>query len=290
MAPLTGIADRLLASIAWLPHRLRRLAGGHAAAVPLAMVTLAIASAIPTLVIATTPYPWTVTLADLEDGAFEGMPTWIRVSGDLRAISDEGSTRMNLVDPSDQQRFITVESDRALQPGPQELTGRIYTDVRPEFGGIAGLHADTGFVPQEDQPWPLILAPLALAVLLGIGLRLGYPVLRAEQQGPSAGHADAGIPARWYGHLGGRNVEAEDAVPAAVSHDPGGAMWQLQLRDAAGTETAGVRRGGDGARAVRACTPARSLPGIQLLASNAQVVLLFEDRAARDALFATFAR
>lgn len=289
--PIT-VGDRLLAAVGWLPHRLRRLAGGRGTAVILIAIGLAVLSAIPTLVIATTPYPWTVTIEQLEQGEFEGMPTWVRVRGELRPIEDAPPTRMNLVDPSDAERFLTVEFEGPMPPGPAEVTGRIYTDVRPEFGGIAGLHADAGAVPEEDKPWPLILAPLALALVLLAGVRLGYPVLRPDRVrsvAADAGVPAGGIPVRWYGHLGGREADAEDAVPAHVTLQSSGDLWQLQIHDTGGVADAGVRRGGQGLRAVRACTPSGCLPALQLLASNAQVVLLFGDGEPRDRLFATFA-
>ncbi|HET7521093.1 MAG TPA: hypothetical protein VFK61_06105 [Candidatus Limnocylindria bacterium] len=286
------VGDRLLAAVAWLPHQLRRLAGGRGMAVILIAIGLAVLSAIPTLVIATTPYPWTVTLEELEQGRFEGMPTWVRVNGELRPIEDGPPTRMNLYDPAAEERFLTVEFEGPMQPGATEVTGRIYTDVRPEFGGIAGLHADVGPVPEEDQPWPLILAPLLVALLLLVGVRLGYPVLRpdrAERSAPGgSGMPDGGVPVRWYGHLGGREVAADDAAAAQVMLASTGELWQLQFRDAARATEAGVRRGSQALRSVRACTPSGCVPALQLLASNAQVVLLFDDREARDRLFGTF--
>ena len=73
------------------------------------------------------------------------------------------------------------------------ITGQV-SPHRATTGNVGTIVADDPVVPPVDEPIWLYLTPAVLAIVIAVGLRLGYPVVAAAT--PPAAQACSGGPPR----------------------------------------------------------------------------------------------
>jgi len=98
------------------------------------------------------------------------------------------------------------------------ITGRISPEGGTT-GNIGTIDPDIPPVPPVDEPIWLYLTPAVIAIVLGIGVRTGYPAIRRERgRGPDSRILAPGerVAMRWSGRI------ASDLVPA---DQPGRPAW-----------------------------------------------------------------
>ena len=88
------------------------------------------------------------------------------------------------------------------------MTGRI-SPRGATTGNIGTIDADVPPVPRVDEPIWLYLTPGVIAILLGIGVRAGYPAIRRERGRGDASRTVApgdAVSVRWSGRIGSESV------------------------------------------------------------------------------------
>jgi hypothetical protein len=290
MTPL----DVGLAAAGWLAVRLdRRLSrtGSWAVVIGLLMVSF-----VWTYFIGTTPRPTDLSFDDVRTGSIPAMTTWVRLEGDLRAYPNSDSL-YELHDLADPSRYIIVISDTPLSLGRQVMTGHISSDAGSTTGNIGSLEPDIPAVPKQNEPFVIIWLPAGIAVLILLGRRLGYPVVRRER--PKLLHAPPLAPgerlqATRSGRIGSDEVPSADAVSCEVDVRRGDDAHELVLTDDPTAAPTAERR-------VHVIPLRRSVPivrlkvcrvsgcdgGVLIHAQSADLVLVFRDRAERDRLLTT---
>ena len=177
-----------------------------------------------------------------------------------------------------------------LVVGHAILTGQLSPGAAT-VGNIGSIDADVPAVPRRDEPFQLILVPAAIGILIAVGIRVGYPVVRRERPSGSRSvplAAGEQLAARWSGRIGS-DVVARDASTSciiAVSASP--YVYQMALTDANAARIVRMRRSAP-VRYVRLCRVAGCGPGVELHARADDLILTFDDRAVRDRLAATLA-
>jgi len=285
--------DLVLAAIGAIAHVARRAVRGSRRGIWAVVAVLFLASLIPTLAIGTSQRPTDLTFEDVRLQRIPALTTWIRLDGVLDAIGTSTSTVYHLHAADDALHYLIVTADRPLEPGPQVMTGRLGLGVQGS-GTIGFLDADIPAVPRRDEPFQLILLPAVLAIVIVVGMRLGYPVVRRERRDESTGIGprtlrDA-LAARWSGRIGSVQVPHIGAVPCRVSLVPDPTlpdMFDLTIVDADATRVIRLRRAAP-SHPVRLCRVTGTAPGLEFHAQNADCLLSFEDRATRTRLMAAF--
>jgi hypothetical protein len=108
------------------------------------------------------------------------MTTWVRLEGDLRSTDPSGSL-YELHDPRDDSTYLVVTAEAPLSIGHTIVTGRI-SPTGGATGNVGTIDADVPAVPRVDEPIWLYLTPAVIGIVIGIGLRAGYPVVRRERR------------------------------------------------------------------------------------------------------------
>jgi hypothetical protein len=249
---------------------------------------LVLLSAIPIAFVGSSPRPTDLTFDDVGQGHIPAMTTWVRLEGDLRATQNAGGTLYELHDSRDDARYvIVIAADGPLPTGHTMVTGRISPNITTT-GNVGTIDADVPAVPPVDEPIWLYLTPGVIAIVIAIGVRTGYPVARRERG--SGDHAPVlvgeSLAARWNGRIGSDAVlrSRPEACTIEVSSEPG--LSYLTLTTRAMTRTLRIRRPAYVER-IRLCWVGRREPGVEVHGQNADLVLAFDDRAARDRLAAT---
>lgn len=111
--------------------------------------------------------------------------SWGRLQGDFRIVESVSGTQLEWHDPSRDDRYVIVFADHPPPEGPAMITGQV-SQHQAATGNVRTIVADDPVVPPVDEPIWLYLTPAVLAIVIAIGLRLGYPVKRRDRATPSA--------------------------------------------------------------------------------------------------------
>lgn len=319
------MVGRFLAICGWLAHQvvqplrrtpLRRL--GYAPAVVGAVLLLVLAAA-PIALPLLDPQPETVGVQAIFDGAVTEPGGWIRVRGDLFALSEapttdvEGPFRL-LRDDDRMLRAVVVATDARPAEGTV-LTGHLRpADVAveeelPIEATVAGtpprivpdqvLIADPVAVPERSVPWPLAIPPALVALLLLVGARVGYPVFRRTTE-VDVLSAPLGVgervPAAWGGRIGPSRCNLADPGGALllVRRGPNGNVLTAQpLPDDPRTGPApapvGIGGGWTSGLLGYVHTVSESVPALRVRSELVEATFLFARVAERDRVAALVA-
>jgi hypothetical protein len=222
------------------------------------------------------------------------MSSWLRLEGDLReaAGAPAGEYRYTLHDPTNAALVLTVIAAAPLPTGNTQVTGRL-SGALGVPGTFDTIVADVPTEPPRRDPWLLFSVPAILALVVVMGGRVGYPVLRRERTRrmppgaappPRLGRDERSV-AEWSGRIGSEIVALDEArrCTVAVVWDPD--VCQVTVTDSVDRLIA-VRRESLKAR-VRVCRTDGCRPGVEVHAPTADVTLVFETRAERDRLAAS---
>ena len=284
MTPLDlalAVAGRLAAAI-------QRLTGGSHRATWGVVVALVMLSAVPTFMIGSSQRPTDLTFDDVRLDRIPPMTSWVRLEGELRSSAGASADLYELHDTRDDRLYIIVTAPSPLAVGHAVVTGQLSPGAAT-VGNIGSIDADVPAVPRRDEPFQLILVPAAIGILIAVGIRVGYPVVRRERPSGSRSvplAAGERIAARWSGRIGS-DVVARDVPTSciiAVSATP--YVNQISLIDAHAGRIVRIRRSAP-VRYVRLCGIGGCEPGVDLHARADDLILTFDDPAARDRLAAT---
>src|SRR4051812_15617198 len=290
--PMASLIDRALAIIGWFAAAVQRLAGGSRKAPTRVALALFVLTAIPIGLVSTSHRPTDLSFEDMRLERLPGLTSWGRLEGELHRTQSAFGGLYELHDTKNPDLYVIVITDADLPDGHAMVTGR----VSPRFtstGNAGSVDADVPAVPRVDEPIWLYLTPAVVGLLLLLGQRLGYPVVRGDRRSEffRAQVADGEpVPVEWSGRIGKEVVERGEARRAtvAVAQAPDATeMDDLTIADE-GRDAARTTRLRQHAaiREVRLCHLGRSEPGLELHPAASDIVLAFPDRAARDRLVA----
>jgi len=258
----------------------------------LIVVVLVAISLVWTYLIGSSPRPTDLTFEDIRTGSIPAMTSWARVEGDLRPYPNSDSL-YELHDTGDPSLYLIVISDAALPLGHQVMTGQISPTAGKTTGNIGSLEPDIPAVPKRNEPFAIIWLPAALAAVILLGRRLGYPVVRRERS--KLLHAPPLAPgerlrAQRSGRIGSEHVSPAEAVACEVEVRRGGDAHELVLIDDApapagrpAEQIIRVRRSVPIAR-LKICRTTSCDRGVLVRAQSADLVLVFRERSERDRL------
>lgn len=288
MTPL----DTPLAVAGWLADAIERRVGGSRRAVRGVVIGLFALSAIPISLIGSSPRPTDLTFEDVKLDRIPAMTSWVRLEGELRPLEGARGFLYELHDTRDDRLYVIVIAEAPLELGHAVLTGRLSLG-EATVGNIGSIEADIPAVPKRNEPFGLILLPAAVGLVVILGGRLGYPVVRRDGRpgsAPAAGlvplAADERMAAWWSGRIGSEGIHLQQRIPCTLSVTPGAGVSDLWIEDARGARSVRVRRSVP-MRRVRLCRLGGSEPGLEIFAQTADLTLVFADRTARDRLAAT---
>jgi hypothetical protein len=285
------LIDRVVAVPGWLASLVRRAVGGSTRATWVVVAVLVLMSALPTIAIGSSQRPTDLTFDDVRLQQIPANTTWVRLEGELVEVKNANGSVYHLYAEGDPEHYIIVTAPVPLDVGHVVLTGHLSLGAQGA-GTIGFLDADVPPVPRRDEPFQLILLPAVIAILIAVGMRLGYPVIRRDRRPRSQAAAlptGATLAAGWSGRIESQVVAHGQPIACAISLAPdpklpelsdlvldaSGASWSVRLRRSAPT------------RPIRSCRLGGSKPGVEIHAQTADVVLVFDDLATRDRLLAT---
>jgi hypothetical protein len=279
------LLDFPLALAGWLGHGLSRAVRGSRPATWLVIGGLLVLTAIPIVLVGTTPRPTDLSFEDMSLERIPANTSWGRLVGDFRIVESPAGTRYELHDPNHDDWYVIVITDDPPPIGPAMITGQV-SPRRATSGNVGTIAADDPALQPVDEPIWLYLTPAVLAIVLAIGLRLGYPV--AQRDPADTGLADrlapgAAVQGDWSGRIGGVMVARDRPRPSSLAVQPVPDLPDLAdiaIIDAEGPQTLRVRRAAP-LRVVRLVRLLGSQPGLEIHAATADVVLSFADRAER---------
>ncbi len=279
--------DLVLAVAGRVAHEVSRWVGDSPRARWGVAAGLLLLSAIPIAFIGSSPRPTDLTFDDVRQDHIPAMTTWVRLEGELRQTGAGGGL-YELHDSRDDAKYVIVITDASLPPGHTMVTGRI-SPLLAATGNVGTIDADVPAVPRVDEPIWLYLTPGVIAILIAIGLRAGYPVVRRERgPGDRSQRLAPGetVPVRWSGRIGSESIArfSPEAGTIEVAIEPDLAFLALSSGDV--PRTIRMRRPASAQR-VRLCRITSREAGLEIHGQNADLVLGFGDRATRDRLAAT---
>src|SRR3954454_6828512 len=289
---MATLVDRVLAGIGWVAATARRLVGGSSRRVTWVAIALFTLTAIPIGLVSTSHRPTDLSFEDMRLERIPAMTSWGRLEGELHKTSSAFGGLYELHDTKNPDLYVIVITDADLPDGHAMVTGQ----VSPRFtatGNAGSIDPDVPAVPRVDEPIWLYLTPALLGLLLLLGQRLGYPVVRGDRRSEffRAQVADGeAVAVEWSGRIGKEVVDRGEARRAtvAVAQAPDATeMDDLTIADE-GRDAARTTRLRQHAaiREVRLCHLGRSERGVELHPAPSDIVLAFPDRAARDRLVA----
>lgn len=324
-----GPMGRLLAICGWLawqvgrPFQGSRL-GRHAprAAIGVA-VLLAVLAALPVVIPQFGAQPHDTEVQEIFDGEVTEPGTWVRLRGRVFPLVEsptgQDGTYGLLVDEVDTLRAIVVRSSTALPTIPPDeieptaLTGRLLalgTSVEEELpieATVAGtpprivsdrvLEVDPVTTPERTVWWPLSILPALLAIAVGTGARVGYPIFRpssvvdvlAAPLGPGER-----LPAAYGGQVGPNERDLADpgAALLLVRRGPRGNLLTAQpLAEEGALAPAPVTIGGSwtAGRIGEVYTVRETVPALLVRSELVNATFLFARTAERDRVAALVA-
>ena len=262
----------------------------------LIVIGLVVVSLIWTYLIGSSPRPTDLTFEDVRTGSIPAMTSWVRIEGDLRPYPNSDSL-YELHDTAEPSLYLIVITEAPLPLGHQVMTGQISPTARATTGNIGSLEADIPAVPKRNEPFAIIWLPAAVAAMILLGRRLGYPIVRRERRRPVHGPPLAPgerLRARRSGRIQSVSLAPADAVPCAVEVRRGDEAHDLVL-------IADAQLSGDPAEQVvrvrrsvpvvplKVCRTTGCDRGVLVHAQAADLVLVFRERSERDRLLNTLA-
>ena len=176
-----------------------------------------------------------------------------------------------------------------MPTGRADVTGQPLGGVRAP-GTFEAFYADPTTEPARHDPWLLIALPALLGLLLLLGERIGYPVMRGESRnGPLAAaplRPGEEIGARWNGQIGSEDLPLGEARACSVAVDDEGEVARVRIRDEGGVRSVAVRRSTPKVVG-RVCRTNGCRPGIEVHGTGSDIVLEFDSAADRDRLAAS---
>ena len=259
----------------------------------LIMTGLIAVTVIWVLVIGLTPTPMDISFPDLREGRYQSRESWLRLEGELEPseVTTQGYIAYVLRDSTDPTQAVTILSPSPLTTGHTDVTGQPLGGVRAP-GTFDAVYADVPAEPARQDPWLLIALPALAGIGLGLGERVGYPVMRAESSGPppaaTALAAGEAIAARWNGSIGGEEVPTAQAraCTVCVSGDRDSEVALLLLTDDGATRELPIRRQMPKVSG-RACRVGGCQPGLEVHAAGSDIVFEFDSVEDRDRLAAS---
>ena len=243
------------------------------------------------LVIGLTPTPMPISFADLREGHYASRESWLRLEGDLEPsdVTTQGYIAYVLRDSADPSQAVTILAPSPLPTGHTQVTGQPLGGVRAP-GTFEALYADVPPEPARSDPWLLVALPTLVALVLILGERAGYPVMRAESPARASGATPLGagetIAAEWNGQIGNEEVPSASARPCTVAVTGDEEVAMLVLTDVGGVRQVPVRRATPKASG-RACRIGGCRPGLEVHATGSDIVFEFDSVADRDRLAAS---
>ncbi|HSK94366.1 MAG TPA: hypothetical protein VLA76_09955 [Candidatus Angelobacter sp.] len=314
---------RLLATCGWLADLvIRPLHGtparrlGRAPAV-VAGVLLLVLATLPIAIPLLDPQPEDVGVQDVFDGTVTDADGWVRLRGDLFALSEtptseHGGPFALFRDGERALRAIVAVTD--AQPAEDTvITGHlvpatvVVDEDLPIEATVAGtppsivadriLVADPSPYPVRRTWWPLSVPPALLGLVLLIGARAGYPVFqRTREIDVLSAPLRPGerVPAAWGGRIGSNRSELADPAGALLVVRPGprgNVLTAQPLRDDGGPAPAPVPIGGGwtSGRIGYVHTARESVPALVVRSDLVDATFLFARVAERDRVAALIA-
>lgn len=305
---------RALGVCGWLAWQLRRpfrRRSALRAAAPYAVaVVLLVVAAAPIVVPLLDAQPQDVTVGDIRDGRVTEPTGWVRLRGELVPLAEsptgEAGEHGLLVDEADTLLAIVATSDERLEAAESTtVTGRAVPAVAtveevpfeatvfgtpPEVVTDRVIELDAAAKAERSIWWALSILPVALAVVLIIGARAGYPVFRPTSEvdvlSTPLGPGER-LPAAWGGRLGPDERELADpgAVLLVVRPGPNGNVLTAQsLPDGDGPAPAPVTVGGGwtSGRVGYVHTASESVPALVVRTESVDATFLFARIGERD--------
>ena len=279
--------DLGLAGAGWFANTIRRRIGGSDRMMWYLVAILLLLSGIPISFVASSPRPTDLSFDDVRQDHIPAMTSWVRLEGELRQTGAGGSL-YELHDSRDDAKYVIVIAEASLAPGHTIVTGRISPQLATT-GNVGTIEADVPAVPRVDEPIWLYLTPGVIAILIAIGIRAGYPVVRRERgPGDRSQRLAPGesVAVHWSGRIGSESVArfAPQAATLEAATEPDLVYLSLTTGDVPRT----IRmRLPASAQRVRLCRVTGREAGLEIHGQNADLVLAFDDRANRDRLAAT---
>ena len=249
-------------------------------------------TAIWLLIISLTPSPMEISFADLRDGNYPSRESWLRLEGELEPSEVTSGDFIGYVlrDSSDPTLAVTVLAPSPLPTGHTDVTGQPLGGVRAP-GTVEAVYADVPTEPARDDPWLLIALPALAGLGLGVGERVGYPVMRVESARPAMATplaTDETIAADWNGSVGREEVRKAEARACTVRVTGDGEVALLSVTDVGGTRDVPIRRGTPKVSG-RACRIGGCRPGLEVHAPGSDIVFEFDSVEDRDRVAASLA-
>ena len=246
---------------------------------------------IPLVVIALSPIPLERTFEELRDGLYPDRSSWLRLEGDLLPadVTSQGYVAYILRDPRNADLAVTILAPGPMATGHVEVTGHPLGGVRAP-GTFEAFYADSTTEPARHDAWLLIALPALLGLLLLLGERIGYPVMRGESRTGwlAAAPLRPGeeITARWNGQIGSEDLALGVARACSVAVDDESEVALVRVRDEGGTRHVPVRRATPKVVG-RVCRTNGCRPGIEIHGTGADIVFEFDSAADRDRVAAS---
>ncbi|HEX7171369.1 MAG TPA: hypothetical protein VF365_02050 [Candidatus Limnocylindria bacterium] len=320
---------RLLAVCGWLAWHVGRpfrrgglRAYGRQIAMGIAAL-LAVLAAVPLILPQFGAQPTDAGVQEIFDGVVTEPGSWVRLRGRVFPLTDsptgQGGNYALLVDEVDTLRAIVLRAPTAFPDTPPEeieptaVTGRLValgTSVEEELpiqATVAGtpprvmsdrvLELDPVTTAERAVWWPLAIPPALLAIVLGIGARVGYPIFRpssvidvlAAPLGPGER-----LPAAYGGQVGPNHCDLADpgAALLLVRRGPRGNLLTAQpLADEGALAPAPVTIGGSwtAGRIGDVFTVSETIPALVVRSELVNATFLFARTAERDRVAALVA-
>jgi hypothetical protein len=262
----------------------------------LIVLGLVLVSAIWIYLIGSSPRPTDLSFDDIRFDRVPAMTSWVRVEGDLRPYPNSDSL-YQLHDLNDDSLYLIVIADEPLELGRQVMTGHV-SPSEATTGNIGSLDPDIPPVPKRNEPFAVILLPAAIAGMILLGRRTGYPIVRRERHrrhlhGAPLAPGES-IAARPRGRIASVVVPDAAAIACTVGVRRGDDVHEIVLTDSpSGADSAPqaehvirVRRSVPVTR-LRVCRTSGCVSGVLVHAQTADLMLLIPDRAQRDRLLNT---
>ncbi len=280
--------DLVLAAAGRSAAAIDRLAGGRRRVTWYVVTILFLMSLIPVLFIGSSQRPTDLTFEDVKLERIPAMTTWVRLEGDLRPPDGGVGDLFKLYDLKDPSLYLYISNASSLPLGHEIVTGRI-SPRRAETGNVGTLIADVPAVPKANEPFAVILFPAAVGAFVWLGINVGYPIRRHEgpsKRAPRPLEAGAAVSARWSGRIGSELAAPEAPIPALVSVTGEPDRFDVTIAGPGEPHVIRTRRPAPATR-VRVCRTSGCEPGLEIHAPTADLLLIFDDREARDHLAAT---
>ena len=281
----------LALAVAGRSHAVVSQGGRSTGRARLIVAGLFILSAIPLVVIALSPIPLERTFEELRDGLYPDRSSWLRLEGDLQPsdVTSAGYVAYVLRDPQNPDLAVTILAPGPMATGHVEVTGHPLGGVRAP-GTFEAFYADPTTEPARHDPWLLIALPALLGLLLLLGERIGYPVMRGESRKGQLAAAPLRpgeeITALWNGQIGSEDLPPGESRACSVAVDDEGEVALVRVRDEGGSRNLTVRRATPKVVG-RVCRMNGCRPGIEVHGTGSDIVLEFDSAADRDRLAAS---